>query len=80
MQPWRTLPGMRTVTASKFQFSELRAENYMQYTESLALCDKLHHSSIFSTKSHHGPSLYINKTREKDNIWDSVQNSHPGSL
>lgn len=52
----------------------------MQYTESLALCDKLQHSSIFSTKSHHGPSQYINKTGEEDNIWDSVQNSHPGSL
>lgn len=52
----------------------------MQYTESLALYDKLQHSSIFSTKSHSGPSHYINKTPEKDNIWDSVQNSHPSSV
>lgn len=77
---WRTLPAVRTVTASKSQGSELRTENYMQYPESLTLYDKLQHSSIFSTKSHRGPSHYINRTREKDNIWDSAQNSHPGSV
>lgn len=80
IRAWRKLPRVRPVTASKYCFSEPRIENYIQCPGSLALYDKSHHSSVFSAESQHSPSSYIKETREEDNIWDSVQISHPGSV